>query len=231
MGSQNNWNEPVMNEDVVAAGKGEVLPISKDKLLQIDVRVVDVLSNYMVPGVLVGFTPGEVAILLNEPMSEQRTVAVHLNSFSFEGQILYCGPHAGQYEVHVSIDDIEGTGLRKAPRFPVTIPAELMRPNGDPVPITICDISRDGMGVESPLELEIGRPVAVATGPAFVFAVVRYCRPTPSGLFHAGMEMHHLFERTEPPTAPPAPSILRELRIRFSRRSKIADCKPVRVTQ
>jgi hypothetical protein len=172
--------------------------------VQIHVSVVDVLSDYAVSGVLHGFMPGAVTILVSEPLSEQRTVAVHLSSFVFEGQTLYCGPHESQYEVHISIDDIEGSGRRKAPRFPVTIPAELLRPSGDPVAITIRDLSRDGMGIESPVPLIAGQPIAIVSGPAFIFAIVRHCRELPGNMFRAGVEMHHLFDRPrQPPVKPP----------------------------
>jgi PilZ domain len=163
--------------------------------VQIHVSVVDVLSDYAVAGVLHGFMPGAVTVLVSEPLTEQRTVAVHLSTFVFEGEILYCGQHESQYEVHISIDDLEGSGRRKAPRFPVTIPAELLRPSGDPVAITIRDLSRDGMGIESPVPLIAGQPIAIVSGPAFIFAVVRHSRELPGGIFRAGVEMHHLFDR------------------------------------
>jgi hypothetical protein len=231
---EKNENEQVTNDPVVADETYSPGAILNGKLPQIDVRIVDVLSNYAVLGVLVGFTPGEVAILVNERLSEERTVAVHLNSFSFEGQTLYCGPKEDQYEVHVSIDDIEGAGLRRSPRFPVTIPAELLQGDGGPVTITIRDISRDGMGIESPLALEEGQAIAVASGPVFVFAVVRYCRPMPGGMFRVGVEMHHLFERPpEPPTEPPKQGFLRGLwgRCSSKRPGLRTHSKLVRVTE
>jgi hypothetical protein len=175
-------------------------------MLQIGVSIVDLLSGYTVRGVLVGFTPGEVAVLMDEEMPGGRSVAVHLNAFCFEGETLYCGPKEGQYEVHISIDDTEGAGLRKTPRFPVTIPAELTPPNAEAVAITIRDISAEGMGIECPVPLEIGHPVAVTSGPAFIFAVVRHCQPIAGGRYRAGVEMHHIFERPKEATAEPAPA-------------------------
>jgi len=179
---------------------------ASDCPLQIDVSVVDVLSDYTVRGVLVGFTPGEVAVWVDEEIPPGRAVSVHLNEFSFEGQTLYCGSKEGQHEVHISIDDMAGARMRRTPRFPMTVPAELMQPNAGPVEITIRDISRDGMGIESPVSLETGHPVAVVSGQAFVFAVVRYCEPLPGGKFRAGVEMHHLFEPPKPAESEPAPS-------------------------
>src|ERR1700678_721176 len=75
--------------------------------LDLEVQVVDFLSGYKVRGVLEGFTPGEVTVLLSEPVAEQRMASVRLNSFVFEGQTLYCRPRQDQFEVHISIDDVE----------------------------------------------------------------------------------------------------------------------------
>ena len=86
--------------------------------LGLDVQVVDFLSSYTVRGVLEGFTPGEVMILLSEPVVEQRMVTVQLNAFVFEGETLYCRPRQDRFEVHISIDDVQSSGLRRAPRFP-----------------------------------------------------------------------------------------------------------------
>lgn len=203
-----------------------------DGNLQLHVRIIDVLSNYTVPGLIFGFTPGEVAILVDEPMSEERTVAVHLDSFSFEGQVLYCGPRDGRYETHISIDDTERTGIRRAPRFPVTVPAELMLSEGGPVAIVIRDISRDGMGLESPRALQPGQLVAISSAPAFIFAVVRHCQQESEGRFRAGVEMHHLFERTECPPEPVKPTAFRALREIWSLKTSLkANQRPVEIAR
>lgn len=204
-----------MNVSATAAAaevEGAVTMIP-DGTLQLHARVVDVLSNYSIPGLIFGFTPGEVAILVDERMSEGRTVAVRLDpSSSFEGQVLYCAPYQDRYEAHISIDDTERTGLRRAPRFPITVPAELILPQGDPVAITIRDISRDGMGLESPLALQPGQLVAISSAPAFIFAVVRHCEQLGEGRFRTGVEMHHLSERPAPLSEPAKPNLFRALR-------------------
>jgi hypothetical protein len=163
--------------------------------LELEVQVVDFLSGYTVRGVLEGFTPGEVTVLLSEPVAEQRMATVRLNSFVFEGLTLYCRPRQDQFEVHISIDDVETNGLRRAPRFPVKLPAELFLPRVDPVAIRIVDISSEGLGIELPILVEMGQPIAIATESVFVFATVRHCRQLSEGLFRGGAEMHHLFER------------------------------------
>lgn len=181
-------------------------------LLDLEVQVVDFLSNYRVPGVLEGFAPGEVGILLKEPLCEQRAVTVHLQSFVFEGQTLCCRPRQDQYETHISIDDVEQIGLRRAPRFPVKLSAQLFLPHASPLAITILDISSDGLGIELPVPVETGQPIAIATGSIFVFAVVRHCRQVSASLFRAGIEMHHLFEKgIEPPASSPRSTFLRRV--------------------
>jgi len=164
-------------------------------VLGLEVDVVDFLSGYRVPGMLQGITPGEVIVSLGEPLPEQRAASVHLNSFSFEGQILFCQPRESRYEAHITIDDAEETGLRRTPRFPVTIHAQLFPPRGSPVDITIVDISSAGLGLELPVAIETGQAIALASESVFVFAIVRHCRQLSSGLFRAGVEMLHLLEK------------------------------------
>jgi hypothetical protein len=179
--------------------------------LGLEVRLVDFLSSYAVQGILEGFTPGEVSILLNEAVSEQRIVTLHLNSFVFEGHTLYCRPRQDQFEVHISIDDAETTGLRRAPRFPVEVPAALLLAHGA-VAMTIVDISSDGLGLKLPIALEPDQPIAVATESVFVFAIVRHCRRVSEGVFRAGAEMHHLLERhVELPKDSPRSNFLQKL--------------------
>jgi PilZ domain len=207
--SENSVSEPVAKHAPNGPSAGG--QFSNNSAISIKVSVIDVLSNYTVAGVLVGFTPGEVAIQVNEPLSADRTVAVHLTSFSFEGQVLYCETKGAEFEAHVSIDDVDGTGLRRTPRFPVTVPAELLPPDGPPIAITIRDISRDGLGIELPCAMETGRTVAVVSGSVFVFAIVRHCRPAPNGLFRAGVEMHHLFAKPGTDLTPDRPRSSRQV--------------------
>jgi hypothetical protein len=164
--------------------------------LEVPVHVVDRLSGYTIPGVLQAFTPGEVMVSLRESLSEQRDVGVRLNSFSFEGQILCCLSKQTHYEAHITIDDVEEMGMRRAPRFPVKVPAQLFPAHGGPVDIIIVDISSEGLGIESPQSLQMGQTLALASESVFVFAIVRHCRKLSNGVFRAGVEMQHLFEKS-----------------------------------
>lgn len=169
--------------------------VSHDWKLGLEVQVIDFLSGYTIPGILEGFTPGEVTVSLPEKVSEQRAVMVHVNSFMFGGETLYCRPSESGYEAHITIDDVLESGLRRVPRFPLRLAAQLFPPYGVPLGITIVDVSGDGLGIESPVPLETGQPIAIASGSVFVFATVGHCRNVRENLFRAGVEMQHLFER------------------------------------
>jgi len=213
--------EPVANQ-TPAETPATCEEFPKGSAISLKVSVVDVLSNYTVPGLLVGFTPGEVAIRVSERLEEQRAVAVHLTPFSFEGQVLYCQTSDNEFEAHVSIDDVD-KGLRRTPRFPVTVPAELLPADGPAFAITIRDISRDGLGIESPCALETGKTVVIVSGTAFVFAIVRHSERIADGLFRAGVEMHHLFGRSSEEVIPERrPGVVRTL---------LAKCLPGRSRQ
>jgi hypothetical protein len=192
---QQNYDLALNDFAGVASAEVPLDNASNSLPLQLEVQVVDFLSNYTVRGLLEGFTPGEVTILLNEPIDEQRMVTVRLNSFTFEGHTLYCRPRQNQFEAHVSIDDIEENGLRRAPRFPVNLPAQLFLSQTEPLAITIIDISSVGLGMELSVPVETGQPVAVASGSVFVFAIIRHCRQLSAGVFRAGAEMHHLLQK------------------------------------
>jgi len=202
--SENAAGAVIAIEMADAPFAGEPGNLSDQWALGLGVQVVDFLSGYTVPGVLESFTPGEVTVMLKEPMSEQRLVSVQLNSFVFEGETLYCGPRNGGYEAHISINDAGHTGMRRSPRFPVNFAGQLFPAEAGGAAITIVDISRDGLGIELPMPLESGQPIAIRTGSVFIFAVVRHCRPAPQGLFRAGVEMHHLFEMPVKPAAEPS---------------------------
>jgi hypothetical protein len=180
-------------------------PEIHEPILGLEVHIVDFLSNYSILGILEGFTPGEVTVSLGEPVSEQRAVTVRFNSFVFEGEILYCRPKQNRYEAHITIDDVEESGLRRVPRFPVKLAAQMFPANTDPVAITIVDISGDGLGVELPLPVDCGQAIAIESGPVFVFATVRYCRQVSNGLFRAGVDIQHLFEKSAEVTVDPPP--------------------------
>lgn len=173
----------------------EVQPSRPDWVIGLDVHVVDFLSGYTVAGVLEGFTTGEVTVAIGESIPEQRTVMVQFDSFFFEGETLFCRPKdGGGYEAHITIDDVEKNGRRREPRFPIQLAGEMFVPHSEPVALTVVDMSREGLGIELPIPVEAGQPVAISVGSVFVFAIVRYCRRAGT-LYRAGLEMQHVLQR------------------------------------
>jgi hypothetical protein len=165
-----------------------------DPAIGLNVLVVDFLSGYTVRGVLESFTPGEVTIQVEEMIPEQRSATVQFGSFVFQGETLYCRAKGARYEAHITIGASEN-GMRKWPRFPIKLAGQVFPPESGPVAITIVDVSRDGLGLELPMFVEPGRPIAIAAGNVFVFATVCYCRPLSDGVFRAGVEIEHVLEK------------------------------------
>jgi hypothetical protein len=162
--------------------------------LGLKVQVVDFLSGYTVRGVLESFTPGEVTIQVEEMIPEQRSATVQFDSFVFQGETLYCRAKGARYEAHITIGASEN-GMRTGPRFPIKLAGQVFPPESGPVAITIVDVSRDGLGIELPMFVEPGQPIAIATGNVFVFATVCYCRRLSDGVFRAGVEIEHVLEK------------------------------------
>jgi hypothetical protein len=148
------------------------------------------------PGILQDFTPGEVILLLDDRVTEHTPVTVQLHTYSFEGEVLYCRPRGSGYEAHVSIDDADFMGLRRAPRFPVSLAARVFVSISDtPVDARIFDISGAGLGIEGPLALPVQASIAVESDENIAFGVVRHCRELSAGRFRAGVELHHIIKK------------------------------------
>lgn len=168
--------------------------------LGLSVEVVDSLSGYKVPGILEGFTTGEVTIRVGELLLEGREVSVQVQHFSFFGEVVYCQVKDGHYEAHITIKDLDDKGLRREPRLAVRIPACLYAPHSETIPITLVNISGQGLRIEAPVSLRVQDPVVIRTEHAFVFGTVRYSRPAAEGGFRAGIEMQHALGLAEQET-------------------------------
>jgi hypothetical protein len=158
---------------------------SGDLGVGLEVRVKSPTWEVGVGAILQDFTPGEVILLLDDPITAKTHVAVQVNTCSFHGDILFCKPSGTRWEAHVSFDDVDSSGLRRSPRFPVRIPARLF-PTGTsgPIDAMILDISGEGLGVE------MGSAV-----PSKVNVAVRHCREIGPGVFRAGIQMQHIMKR------------------------------------
>lgn len=149
-----------------------------------------------VGAVLQDFTPGEVILLLEDPIESRTHVAVRASTCSFHGDILYCKPSGSRWEAHVSFDDVDSSGLRRSPRFPVRIPARLYASgNGSPMEAMILDISGEGLGLEIGSAVQPQASAAVQSEDAVALGHVRHCREIAPGVFRAGILMQHIMKR------------------------------------
>jgi PilZ domain len=151
-----------------------------------------------VAAVLHDFTPGEVILLMEDPVEAKTHVAVRANTCSFYGDVLYCKPSGTRWEAHVSFDDVDASGLRRSPRFPVHIPARLFASGSVPVEAMILDISGEGLGVEMGQGVAAQATVAVQSEDAVALGHVRHCREIKPGVFRAGILIQHIMKRDAP---------------------------------
>jgi hypothetical protein len=124
---------------------------------------------------------------------------VRVRNAEFEGEISLCRPSQGHYQVHISIRDADERGLRKAPRFPVRLPARVFSAaSKKPVKATIVDISSDGLGLLVNSTLPFGDMIAVESEANTSFGAVRHCRELFPGMFHIGVEIHNVIAKPAP---------------------------------
>jgi hypothetical protein len=142
------------------------------------------------------FTPGEVILILDDNIAAGTRVTIQINMSSFVGDILYCSPSGSRWEAHVSFDDVDSTGLRRTPRFPVNLPARVFS-NVSEVPLDgrIVDVSGEGLGIELAVQLPKQNNIAVQSEENTALGVVRHCRELSSGLFRAGVQLHHIVRK------------------------------------
>ena len=164
--------------------------------LRLDARVTSPTWEIGLTAQVHDFTPGEVILLLDDEITAGTRVMVQVETCSFAGDILFCEPHGARWEAHISFDDVDATGLRRTPRFPVSIPSRVFSAaSDDPIEGRIVDISGEGLGIELPHELPMQSNIAVQSEENTALGVVRHCRPLPSGLFRCGVQLHHIVRK------------------------------------
>jgi hypothetical protein len=178
----------------------EHTPISTGKTagrgLQLEARVTAPTWEIGLSAVLQDFTPGEAILLLDDQIPAGTRVTIQLNTSSFAGDILYCSPSGSRWEAHVSFDDVDATGLRRTPRFPVSIPARIFcSASDDPVDARIVDISGEGLGIELAEALPKDANIAVQSEENTALGQVRHCRELSTGLFRVGVQLHHIVKK------------------------------------
>lgn len=164
--------------------------------LQLEARVTSPLWEIGLSALVHDFTPGEVILLLDDKITAGTHVSVQVNTCSFDGQILFCSPAGSRWEAHISFDDVDATGLRRTPRFPVRIPARVYSSTSDvPIESMIVDVSGEGLGIELPTAVPKQTNIAVQSEETTALGVVRHCRELSSGIFRAGIQLHHIIRK------------------------------------
>jgi PilZ domain len=191
-------NEPLDPEPGEPVSPSETAP-AEAKLsrgLGMEARITSHTWEIGLSAMVQDFTPGEVILLLDDHVTEGTPVTVQLNTCSFDGEILFCRPLGARYETHVSFNDVDETGLRRTPRFPVRIPARIFSHVSEtPYEARIVDISGEGLGIELPESLPMQTTIAVESDENVALGVVRHCRELSSGLFRVGVQLHHIVRR------------------------------------
>lgn len=82
----------------------------------------------------------------------------------------------------------------------------------------IVDVSGEGLGIELPAPLPMQANIAVQSEENTALGVVRHCREISSGLFRAGVQLHHIV-RKDPDLEKSAESgWMGKLGVRFGRK-------------
>ena len=164
--------------------------------LGLEARVTAPTWEIGVSGLIQDFTPGELILLLDDQIAAGTRVTVQVNTCSFAGEILFCSPTGSRWEAHVTFDDVDATGMRRTPRFPVSIPARVFASVSNlPLDGKIVDTSGEGLGIELPEPLPMQACIAVQSEENTALGVVRHCRELSPGLFRAGVQLHHIVRK------------------------------------
>jgi len=164
--------------------------------LQLEARVTSPTWGIGLPATVYDFAPGEVVLMMDDFVNAGTPVTIQVNTWSFNGEILYCKRSGTRNEAHVSFDDAEASGLRRTPRFPVSLPARIFTAASDlPLEGRVVDISGEGLGIELSVALPVQSNIAIQTEENIALGEVRHCRRLPSGLFRAGAQLHHIIKK------------------------------------
>jgi hypothetical protein len=163
---------------------------------QMEARVTAPTWEIGLSAVVQDFSPGAVMLLLDDKIAAGTHVTIQLNTCSFTGDILFCEPRGSRYEAHVSFDDADSSGLRRSPRFPVSIPARVFSNTSDaPLEGKIVDISGEGLGIELAVALPLKSNIAVQSEENTALGEVRFCREVSSGIVRVGVQLHHILKK------------------------------------
>jgi hypothetical protein len=188
--------EKIEGKQAAADGTEEAPKNPATRGLQMQARVTAHTWEIGLSAVIQDFTPGEVILLVDDQIASSTHVTIQMNNASFDGVVLFCSPSGSSWEAHVSFDDVDATGLRRTPRFPVSIPARVFSSATDaPLEGRIVDISGEGLGIELPEVLPMQANIAVQSEENTALGVVRHCRELAAGGFRVGVQLHHIVRK------------------------------------
>src|SRR5436305_4432605 len=114
-------------------------------------------STVLIPGRIEDFTPGEVSVVLEQPIPVGHSVTVNFRGAIFNGEVLYCREQEAGYHINLRLLDSAASGLRSTPRFTVKLAAHVFAQSaGEIIAATIIDISGAGLGLELPSPVSVG---------------------------------------------------------------------------
>jgi len=159
--------------------------------LKVRVRTPGLPSWYA--GVMEHFIPGEACILVRERFRVDAPICVEVHGFEFTGTVAFCEPKEDMFEIHIVLANVDEEGRRRDARYVVNLPARVYASLADaPVNGVLVDISREGLGLESPLDLEVGDTVAVESQSNLAFGIVRHSRALAGGIYRVGLLVHNV---------------------------------------
>jgi len=165
-----------------------------------------------ITAVIKDFKPSEAIIAVDSLISPGTAVNVAIDAFAFNGEVLYCERRGARYEAHVYRSDTDKAGSRRTPRFPVQIPGRVFAPGrATPIPVTIVDISGEGLGIELASHLPTAKTVAVESESNVAFGIVRFSRRLSKDRVRVGVLLHQIIRKQAA-----VPSTRNELMARMS---------------
>ena len=156
---------------------------------------------YVFDGVMEHFDGGEASITVDCIFQKDTQLRVEFHGFHFDGDVVCCErKNDGLYDIHVVMADTDESGVRRDPRYVVNLPALLHATRSpDSAPATLLDISKDGLGLESDIQLPVGETVAVESQLNLAFGIVRHSRQVADGRYRAGLQVTAVFAKEPEP--------------------------------
>lgn len=171
--------------------------------LSLPLEIVSPALRQPVPGMLQDMVAGAALVAVQHSIPVGTRVDARFNGCQFSGEIGYCRPVDGAFEIHVMLSDSDGSGMRRWPRFPMDLPARVTAPGRSAsIQARVVDVSRDGLGMELADAVAVGQTIAIEIPQGTVFGVVRHCRTSGAGGYRAGVEMSQVYSRALAPEAP-----------------------------